>query len=506
VAGPPRAFKDLAYRYDSVGRMREIRRKGETLRRFDYDAQGRIASVAEADGHDTQLVFDDNDKLVKVRSGGRTAHIIDGIAECDDSGCRNIVSVGGRMVAVAGGRGKSLFFYNSDLTGSIRLVTNATGAVAARYAYGVYGNPVGSRRPDPAGLILSRGFLGQPQLPGSGYALLGSRLLDGSTGRFLQPELQNPMEEVLRRANPYSYGYNNPLSYADPDGQFPIIAAVMIVGAVIGGYEASRHGQNIFEGAFRGAAFAGLAYGFGVAGSAIVGDTVMGAALGEATFASIRASSEGGDAGRAFLIGGFGSLVGSGIGSATVEIIPVPATETALGAMSRQAARDYIRGASRAVIVSAVLGESDPFKNAGDRGLETAGYGLAMTGVYGGIAYAKSSGRVKWINHSYWVEVENGGLGKGIHAMRLGIFTMAETKSYDLVMDMPVIGPPRHYPSALVAHEDVHGVQAARLGHNFGIGYLAGTIFLVTDHTQLATGAYEDIRFEKDAGKVPDRP
>jgi RHS repeat-associated protein len=103
-------------------------------------------------------------------------------------------------------------YYHKDYLGSIRLTTNAAGAVVTRNDCDAFGNATPGQR---------LGFTGQESDDESGLIYMDARYYEPGLGRFVSPDtivadLLNP-----QAINPYSYVYNNPLSYVDPTGHQP---------------------------------------------------------------------------------------------------------------------------------------------------------------------------------------------------------------------------------------------------------------------------------------------
>ncbi|MGL5317448.1 MAG: RHS repeat-associated core domain-containing protein, partial [Bacteroidales bacterium] len=117
-----------------------------------------------------------------------------------------------------------------------------------------------------------RGYTGHEHLPTFGLINMNARLYDPVLGRFLSPDpfVQDPF--FSQNHNRYSYCWNNPLRFTDPNGEYIHI----IVGAVVGGIVnwASNGCQFNAKGLAHfgvGAAAGALTAAFGPAGAAAGG-------------------------------------------------------------------------------------------------------------------------------------------------------------------------------------------------------------------------------------------
>jgi hypothetical protein len=101
---------------------------------------------------------------------------------------------------------------------------------------------------------------------------MNARLYDPVLGRMLSPDNEIHPEAGLNGYNRYSYALNNPLKFTDPDGNIPIIAAI-IIGAIV---NVAIQG---FSGNIKNIKDYGLALGIGAAAgglSAVTGGAAAG--------------------------------------------------------------------------------------------------------------------------------------------------------------------------------------------------------------------------------------
>jgi RHS repeat-associated protein len=103
----------------------------------------------------------------------------------------------------------TVLYYQHDQYGSTRLLTTATGAVAATYSYDPYGNLTGHTGTADTPLRWN----GQYQDTDTGLYYLRNRYYNPVTAQFLT---RDPLEALT--ASAYSYADGNPLNAADPMG------------------------------------------------------------------------------------------------------------------------------------------------------------------------------------------------------------------------------------------------------------------------------------------------
>lgn len=104
-------------------------------------------------------------------------------------------------------------YYHVDAAGSVRAVTDETGAVILRRDYYPFGEGVG---PDGG---TSLGFTGQEGDAESGLNYVGARYYRAWTGRFTSVDPVFAGVSNTQAWNRYAYALNSPIVYTDPTGR-----------------------------------------------------------------------------------------------------------------------------------------------------------------------------------------------------------------------------------------------------------------------------------------------
>jgi RHS repeat-associated protein len=115
-------------------------------------------------------------------------------------------------------------YYHTDAIGSVRMVTDATGAVVARYDYAPFGTTVPTNPPNSN--PDQRQFAGKERDTETNLDYFGARYYASQTGRFTTVDPALDQEKALvdpQQWNRYAYALNNPLKFVDPDGREPAI-------------------------------------------------------------------------------------------------------------------------------------------------------------------------------------------------------------------------------------------------------------------------------------------
>jgi len=188
----------------------------------------------------------------------------------------------------------SLSFYQYDGHGSVRQLTNASGAVTDTYDYDAFGNLISHTGATPNDYLYS----GEQFDANLGFYYLRARYVNPSSGRFLSMDSFAGNEADPASLHKYLYANSDPINRMDPGGQFSL-AHTVISSSIIG--TISGFGLGLLTGGLKGA----------------VNGAVQGAILGALvplTGAGVGAALLGNAARGVFIVGW-----GVGLGSAGVS-------------------------------------------------------------------------------------------------------------------------------------------------------------------------------------------
>lgn len=248
VNTPGRIFD---FSYDAAGNRLTRTLNGSTTS-YSYNILNELQSASPALGADKTYSWDAEDRLVRIDyaggnantrltydASGRCVGISEYIGETLVSEKRFVwsgfVRVEERTAAGTVTRrffqqgeqsSGANYYYALDHLGSVRELTDASGAVRARYAY----DPFGVRTKVSGDLEATAGFTGHYFHGPSGLHLTRFRSYDAASARWLS---RDPLKERAG-GNLFAYVHNNPVNAVDPlgliDGFAATVAALNLVG------------------------------------------------------------------------------------------------------------------------------------------------------------------------------------------------------------------------------------------------------------------------------------
>ncbi len=140
---------------------------------------------------------------------------------------------GGALYVVINGVGTVYFTYTDHL-GSIIKVTDQNGVIVAEQNFDAWGNKRNTDNWNYSNIPsveewLYRGFTGHEHLPEFGLINMNGRMYDPNLGRMLSPDNYVQAPDYSQSYNRYSYCWNNPLKFTDPDGNYAILALGLFI-------------------------------------------------------------------------------------------------------------------------------------------------------------------------------------------------------------------------------------------------------------------------------------
>jgi len=183
------------YEWDASDRLTAIN-IGTNRSEFTYDGSGRR----------TQIVEKQNGSVVSTKK----------FVWCGTELCEERDSAGSSVTKRFFGRGEQIsgtnYFFTADHLGSVREMTDGSGAIRARYDY----DPYGRRTKVSGDLDADFAFTGHYYHSVSGMYLTMYRAYDSETGRWIS---RDPIAEA-GGLNVYAYVANDPVNSIDRDGLF----------------------------------------------------------------------------------------------------------------------------------------------------------------------------------------------------------------------------------------------------------------------------------------------
>jgi RHS repeat-associated protein/uncharacterized repeat protein (TIGR01451 family) len=196
------------YTYDESGNR--LTGSGST---YSYDNLGRLDGVTAA-GTTTSYTLDGDGRRVASTTGGTETPYLWDLAMPNEQlvsdGSSTYLHAGGSVLAERSAA--SIAYPLADALGSVRAITDASGAVVGTATYDAFGAATAQ-----TGATSRFGFTGETRDVAGIY--LRARTLDPVTGVFLQTDPVRPGAPGVVGYNQYSYVGNNPTTWTDPSGR-----------------------------------------------------------------------------------------------------------------------------------------------------------------------------------------------------------------------------------------------------------------------------------------------
>jgi RHS repeat-associated protein len=253
------------YIYDPVGNRRARSSPTTGLTNYDYDANDRLLSNSyDSNGNTTgsgatkyahdfedhltaqnegvlRFVYDgDGNRVVRMLGGLSTRYLVDdrnptGYAQVLEeleggAAAQKLYAYGLGRISLTQPSGTSYYVY--DGRGSVRALTDASGAATDSYTYDGFGSTLETHGATPNTYL----FSGEQNDAGLGLYYLRARYLDPSSGRFMTADpfggyIRDPIS--LHR---YLYASADPIDRTDPSGRFTLTevsATLAIQGSLV---------------------------------------------------------------------------------------------------------------------------------------------------------------------------------------------------------------------------------------------------------------------------------
>ncbi|MDX3456196.1 hypothetical protein PV396_30370 [Streptomyces sp. ME02-8801-2C] len=208
-----------SYTYDHSGNTR-TRTLGGTTQTLDWDSEGHLAKVTNADGTSASYLYDaDGDRLLSRDDSGTTLYLGDtevhlAKGATTTTGTR-YYTWAGQTVAVRTSTG-SLQWQVTDAHDTAETAVDAATQTIARRRLDPFGNTRGTQ-PSSGSWLGDKGFVSGVQDTVTGLTHLGAREYDSTTGRFVSDD---PVLELAdaQQIDGYTYAADNPITGSDPTG------------------------------------------------------------------------------------------------------------------------------------------------------------------------------------------------------------------------------------------------------------------------------------------------
>ncbi len=195
-------------------------------------------------------------------------------------------------VRVGTGGSAATTWLTRDHSQSIRLRTDASGALIEASSYLPYGGPLAD--PPPPGVTLAKGYIGERYDTDTGLLYLNARYMDPALARFISPDgWDTTMPGV--GTNRYAYAENDPINKSDPNGHWVGWDDAIAIGLGAAAGVIVQAGLDVWSGDLSPLSDYGAAAIAGAAGgeATLYGGPLAGGAAAGATYEIARSALQG---------------------------------------------------------------------------------------------------------------------------------------------------------------------------------------------------------------------
>jgi len=209
-------LSDWAYSYDALDQLIEVSQDGVIVESYRYDAFGRRSLISTVEGEgltkDIGIINQGADRVLDIANDNAAGPAL---AKRYTHGAA--VDAPLQLESFdAGGVFEKSYTYHPDHLGSIRYLTDSSGAIVNSYDYDSYGRP----QFGISEIEQPFQYTGREWDAATGLYHYRARAYDADTGRFLQ---EDPIWFQSADFNVYRYVLGNPTNLTDPTG---LVAAI----------------------------------------------------------------------------------------------------------------------------------------------------------------------------------------------------------------------------------------------------------------------------------------
>jgi RHS repeat-associated protein len=225
-----------AYAYDPNDRLATdiYDANGNTINsgtaNYTYDFQNRLKTQ---NGSAVSIIYDgDGNRVARTVAGIATRYLVDDrnltgyaqvLEEIQSGSVQRVFTYGPKRITQNQAGGTS--FYGYDGHGSVRLLTDTTGAITDRYDYDAFGGAVAS----PGGTINQYRYSGEALDQDLALYYLRARYLKTDTNRFWSSDPFESTNFDPLSAHRYIYANGDPVNKSDPAGKQALAVTAVTV-------------------------------------------------------------------------------------------------------------------------------------------------------------------------------------------------------------------------------------------------------------------------------------